>query len=591
MSFPTNSLSNGIELKSIDQLLPYDFWVPQYQRGYRWTTQQVKDLLDDLWAFQKAAPPHTFYCLQPVIVKQMGSKWVLIDGQQRLTTIYILLRFLNDSILKSSGRIFTLEYETRPDSQAFLNNIDREKRNDNVDYYHVCQALDAIESWFNTQMNTQLVAIQLYPILLERTRVIWYQLNDDSVDEHTIFIRINSGKIPLTNAELIKALFLKKSINGDDTIQKQFERRQIEIATEWDTMESKLQNDEFWYFLNREANSQATRIEFVFTSLASPKNTENDNYTTFRYFSTQLDAVSTDQVLKKWLAVKNRFLLFEDWFNNRDWYHLIGYLITVGVSVDELVKRAVELTKSEFRSYLVEQIRQKVNGLIDELEYKRGYANEMLKNILLLFNVETLRRNSASNYRFPFSQYKGNGDNRSTWSLEHIHAQNGRIPSGHERLRQWLQEARQFVEEAVTFPSTVPYFSSEDNRKVDSEQILKNIDDLLSGNKIDKISFEPVQEQVFALFGEVDLHGIENLALLTTYDNSTLSNGTFPQKRARIIALEKEGSFIPIATRNVFLKYYTTHATHLSYWTQVDRDNYLTAIRTILADYLPTPTN
>lgn len=43
---------NKIELKSVNELLGMKFFVPSYQRGYRWTERQVKDLLDDLNEFK-----------------------------------------------------------------------------------------------------------------------------------------------------------------------------------------------------------------------------------------------------------------------------------------------------------------------------------------------------------------------------------------------------------------------------------------------------------------------------------------------------------------------------------------------------------
>jgi hypothetical protein len=118
---------------------------------------------------------------------------------------------------------------------------------------------------------------------------------------------------------------------------------------------------------------------------------------------------------------------------------------------------------------------------------------------------------------------------------------------------------------------------------------LAEITVMLAKKELDKAEFETMQERIFGLFGEPELHTIDNLALLSKTDNSALSNGIFPQKRARIMELEKEGSFIPIATRNVFLKYYSTEATHMSYWTATDRKSYLQAIKDTLAEYLPEP--
>ena len=95
---------NKIELKSVSELLKKNFFIPSYQRGYRWTKQQVKDLLNDVNEFQpeknKDTNEETWYCLQPLVVSEMDSNrkkecqlpeneywYEVVDGQQRLTTI------------------------------------------------------------------------------------------------------------------------------------------------------------------------------------------------------------------------------------------------------------------------------------------------------------------------------------------------------------------------------------------------------------------------------------------------------------------------------------------------------------------------
>ena len=62
---------NKIELKSVSELLGMKFFIPSYQRGYRWTEQQVKDLLNDIWEFSLKENKRNgeFYCLQPLVVK------------------------------------------------------------------------------------------------------------------------------------------------------------------------------------------------------------------------------------------------------------------------------------------------------------------------------------------------------------------------------------------------------------------------------------------------------------------------------------------------------------------------------------------
>ena len=67
-------------LKPISALLadadgyPTNYWIPAYQRGYRWSPLQVTQLLDDVWEFIQASEGgnrHQFYCLQPLVIKAL----------------------------------------------------------------------------------------------------------------------------------------------------------------------------------------------------------------------------------------------------------------------------------------------------------------------------------------------------------------------------------------------------------------------------------------------------------------------------------------------------------------------------------------
>lgn len=580
--------NNLIELKPIGQLLNEHFIVPSYQRGYRWTELQVKDLLNDLADFDKKGIQGSFYCLQPIIVKQQGDKWELIDGQQRLTTIYIILNYIKNGPLPTAEQPFSLEYATRSGSLEFLKNIDASRRNENIDFHYMSEAYDFIHKWIQEKENKAMAAVKLYTVLLEKTCIIWYQI-DKSHDPHDIFIRINSGKIPLTNAELVKALFLKRREVEANLESIEFEQRQHQIANEWDIIEAELQRPEFWYFLNKEnkeSNVQTTRIEFVLNSLAGTRPSYKDEYATFRKFTELMADFSAKQVSDYWKEVKNRFLLFQEWYEDRDLYHQVGYLLAVKEDLESLVTKAKTMSKTLFQQHLTTLIKSKVAYRIDELSYSVAKDKRPLQNVLLLFNVETLRQNTDASYRFPFHHYKGNGSEERTWSLEHIHAQQDPGFSTTDKFHIWLNEIRPYVAEAASLPQRHEE-KAEDSLRLTPIQVLAAIDASLENDDLDKDGFEAVQDQIFDLFGSPDLDDITNLALLTTNDNAALNNGPFPQKRAKIIDLESKGSFIPIATRNVFLKYYSDDAGHLSYWTETDRNAYRKAIKTTLAAYLP----
>ena len=61
---------NILELWALPELCNKNFFIPDYQRGYRWGTRQVEQLLDDLCAFFDRGKGQ-FYCLQPIVVKEI----------------------------------------------------------------------------------------------------------------------------------------------------------------------------------------------------------------------------------------------------------------------------------------------------------------------------------------------------------------------------------------------------------------------------------------------------------------------------------------------------------------------------------------
>jgi len=302
--------NNNAPIKTISDLLKFNFFVPSYQRGYRWTIQQVTDLLNDINEFSPKESINynekTWYCLQPIVVKQKDeNEWDVIDGQQRLTTIYLILNYLNQGYIENRRKkLFGLKYETRENSADYLQNgLSGETINDtNIDYHFISSAYKTICDWFKNKgqefdLNTFESKFNF------STKVIWYETsnNDDSID---IFTRINSGKIPLTNAELIKALFLNSS-NFSNADTEKLRLKQLEIATEWDRIEYALQDDVLWYFINKTTSSLATRIEFVF-NLMSDKQSD-DKYSTFHFFNEKFKPKSEIGINDSWQEIKNIF--------------------------------------------------------------------------------------------------------------------------------------------------------------------------------------------------------------------------------------------------------------------------------------------
>ncbi|MFH6993690.1 DUF262 domain-containing protein [Flavobacterium sp. FlaQc-48] len=563
-------MSNLTE-KPIAELLGLNFFIPSYQRGYRWTERQAEDLLDDVWDFinKPDKKPNEWYCLQPIVVKKIASqngeseKYEVLDGQQRLTTLFLILKQL-ERFIESDKKSFEIEFETRntetSNSKEFLQNIELKTLNEaitNIDYYHIYQVFQKTKDWFQAKANQghSSISSKFITPFLESTKVIWYEVNaaKDSIE---IFTRINMGKIPLTNAELIKALFLNSS-NFHNSDKEKIRLRQLEIASEWDRIEYALQKDELWYFLNEDKNQLdksilPTRIEYLFKvmeSMEAPINYQ-DEYSTFRFFSKKFKLQSEEEIDFNWKAIKTMFQTIEEWFNDRELYHKIGYLLATDVKIEFLLKESK--SKKEFKKFLDTQIKSKVNIDLSKLEYK----NRAVRNVLLFQNIQTMLNFKKETSRFPFNRYK-----TEKWDIEHIHAIATEVNVKKENQASWLLE---------NFVQTPLHINELLNEKIES---------IKSTNlPIEEKNF---QEIVSYVLGEED-NNIRNLCLLDRGTNRSYKNDSFKSKRKKIIENEKKGVFIPICTKNVFMKYYSEELIHLELWNESDRESYFDNINAII---------
>ena len=308
------------------------FFIPSYQRGYRWGQEEVKRLLDDIYANGSKN-----YCLQPLVVKRLSEKDVsekelevdewfeVIDGQQRLTTLYLIYAYL----YKESGGFFFKEpafllvYETRKKSADFLKSLDMTMKCENIDFWFICNAYETIKSWFDSKEDKQNAMINIYKYLSENVKVIWYEV-DKNEDAIALFTRLNIGKIKLTNAELVKALFLSQGSASNMTTEKQ-----EEIALQWDNIERELQNDTLWYFLSNYTKKEyQTRIDLILDLIAQKDSENREEYYTFFHFDGLRKKESLDNI---WRTIQRTFLNLKDWFENHELYHKIGYLSLLNV--------------------------------------------------------------------------------------------------------------------------------------------------------------------------------------------------------------------------------------------------------------------
>lgn len=563
------------------------FYLPDYQRGYRWTSEEIKLLLDDI--YESAGRP---YCLQPIVVKKKDERFELIDGQQRLTTIYLICKYMEAKLGDLYEPSFTLEYETRKGSAKFLENIDPSLKDQNIDYYFIASAYEYINQYFTekTQGDRREMAAYLTKLneyFMSSVSVIWYEV-DSSENGIELFERLNIGKIPLTSSELVKALFLK------DSARDKMSGRQEEVSLQWDMIEQELRNPSFWGFLsNIDGDQMPTRIDLILDLMVDKSGNDREKYRTFFYFDRQIKSLSATSIenplLEIWSRIYHVFLTLREWYTNHDFYHKIGYLITIGIHLRKIYNvwqndGNTPLAKDIFLSELDKMISESISIKDKEELLSLSYdtKKDKLQKILTLFNVETERLMDEGKRRFPFDKHKD-----SIWSLEHIHAQNAESLKKNKDILAWLES------HIALLKSSEGSIIEANNELIEKMEIL--IEQLHSdkdpGNVRER--FNEIQKEVIAIFTpEEDAvkensysHGLANMALLDVSQNAALSNSVFDVKRHRVINYDKEGRYIPICTKHVFFKYYTQESPSLFFWGEADRRDYVEALNEKISPY------
>ena len=644
---------NTLELKSIAELQDMAFYIPAYQRGYRWTQQQVKDLLKDILEFSGKKGNASIYCLQPlVIVKRLSDEdsvmkriheakdlnevrhllkeqWEVVDGQQRLTTIRLILEVLQQP------HFYDIEYETRKNSASFLdgimNGIPDSNVKENIDYYYIKQAVNYTNNWLKGKDIDR-----FRNVLLHQVKFIWYETQENNPKE--VFTRLNIGKISLTNAELIKALLLNKSNFPNDDYST-VRLRQQEIAMEWDVIEYTLQSNEFWLFLNEPGNERSTRIDFIFDMICQEdmlhcKDDQeiqmNGDLKTFRYFNhyfeTQKQKEEAIQTI--WEKVKEIFQTLQEWFDDKELYHYIGFLICIGKSVNRIYRQWTRYaTKSAFReNYLMKAIKESIRykdieNTVYEVDAEvpqefKGGVKQNCRPILLLHNLQTvINQNNvlAENkkyregvfYKFPFHLYKS-----EDWDVEHIDSNTENKLNDIQSQREWLLNA---------------YFGLQGEAFKEIRKNIKDFFEKFTGKNYEQSEdpdkqkarnerFEELRSSIDDINGNIRLSQIEknkiwNFALLDSSTNRSYGNAIFPAKRRVIIGKDQgkrffpptvdenggiveckvqegQSSFIPPCTKSVFLKYYNAASSDFNTWNKEDAIAYMNNIKDTLKEFL-----
>lgn len=191
------------------------FNIPEYQRGYKWTVDNIIQLLEDLKGFKQNSSDE-FYCLQNITITKTNinghSCFNVIDGQQRLTTLFILISYIqrnmSNKVLSAESNI--LRYSIREETDKFLRESiltgdywnDVEYKPATKDQYYIAEVAKAVAEWFNINNLEERTILDHLKLIVNKV---------ESGEEETVFASLNGGKVDLDGADLVRAILITRA--------------------------------------------------------------------------------------------------------------------------------------------------------------------------------------------------------------------------------------------------------------------------------------------------------------------------------------------------------------------------------------------
>lgn len=623
-----------MKIVPISDLLSYHFIIPPYQRGYRWEIEQIEALLEDLKEFadRHYNDDEIFYCLQPISVVPVTpstNTFEVVDGQQRLTTIYLILHFLANKGFTITP--FSLSLPRRRTQDHFLNKAIFADGSDktylkNIDNFYLRKAYDTIRDWFaklEQQRYIFLIADMLVTAASSpkgkkaHVAVIWNEIKDS--DALNSFKNLNYGKIPLTSTEIIKALLLQTDCYSNKIDVDAAMRR----AGEWERMNLLLSRSSLkGIFGEEDLDMTDVVISFVADEINRSK-----NYGFFRkaYNEFSVDLFNyyvisrylTDSTLGKtgisrsdaadeiWKEIQKVVNQIANWTSRRTWYHLIGlYSLLLGKKRDgnglPFLKKIHALAQGKDKKEFTEELRKAIGHRIVVPEAKDTNGNKLEENrqglnspnlnydddpqgiirILTAFNVMTVENNRDSEVRFNFAKFR----KYKVTSLEHIHPQNIR-DANRKETAEWLTLREKDILR-LTEDDFKNYSRNREEILAWSEELKTLLADDTTFNA-ENVRIRELTDAIDEFFGDManikpeELHHIKNMALVDRDTNSALQNYFLDTKRNILIERDRNGdTYLTPATEQVFSKRFSaSNPGNMNFWEKDDRKNYLVALQ------------
>lgn len=521
------------------------FHIAAYQRGYKWGSDEygaVTILMNDLWdafkAFQNQERKE--YYLQYITLKKNSDNRYLeiIDGQQRLTTLSILLSIFslkldieniaNDKLDYAIRKNFFIKHIYDRNNLSALLQLKWNDKNglifldgeviNNQDVYYLYKAAMKINEFCSDSRVSGNVQL-FYDFVLNNVKIIVNAV--DHISSEKVFSNLNSNKVPLTEAELIKGLLLTKfsrlhqSEEGKKHFREILEMR-LSLGRQWDEMARWSNKPEIksFFFKGEEGMNSLLNLVAILNGYHAEKKVDPNDYPLFNFYH---KLGKTKLIYEQLLST---YFVLNDWFDDNKTYNLLGYLFFVknsGRKIKDYINKK-DFTKSKLLDSLKSEVKSQIPKNPELLLYSNSQDNEIHRTLLAL-NVFA----DGINKRFDFHRFIV-----ERWTLEHIFPQ---TPEG--KGQKLSEKDKEFIIEMLAEKATeeIRQILAKDERTPEEKELYQT-----------------------ALKGTKNLNSIGNMCLLTDKDNISNGCGFFDEKRSNILARIRKGSFVPKHTFDVFSK-------------------------------------
>ena len=506
-------MCNSIELKKVKEIIngEYKFILPIYQRGYRWTENEVDTLIEDVNGSEEG------YFLQVLTVKkEKDGKYLLVDGQQRLTTIFLLLG-------EELGNYF-------PD-----------REDDEINKFYIGKITKSMLGKVDKEK-------------LKNASFLLYEVKDEVKEEeddngNKIFERLNSGKIPLSSAEILKA----KAISEIED-----ESEKTEFALRWQNIERRLQDDDFFFYICPYRDSERyekTRMDYILELLYMEEKETKDldeeyeknplfvfNALDSKYISggnQQLDGKEvtiTEPEKKEGIyqlldEIENLVIetLYEKIFCNTSTYNAFGYY---------LYKKRKEASFPKVKD-IKERVALYDKYAIDSL----SYGNKDTYNTLLKYNI---LKHSERKIRFDFIRFS-----QEQYDVEHIYARNSQDPDSKTMetvIDEIIKNEKLEKSKNEDIKSLLEVYKSDKEKEENLGTYYDLFMDLSEGGglKKDNNKYSVSFDGEVSIIDKEERNSIKNLTLLPSSVNISISNYPFPIKVKKVIEAKlRDEHYIP----------------------------------------------